>query len=58
MASAGEVPLALKYFSELNAELDKMTQQMQSLKEQVISQSYSAKDGVDLLDLKNYLLLR
>ncbi len=58
MASAGEVPLALKYFSELNAELDKMTQQMQSLKEQVISQSYSAKDGVDLLGLKNYLLLR
>lgn len=57
MASA-EIPEAVKCLSELNTELDKMAEQVQCLKEQMISQKYSALDGVDLLGLKNHLLLR
>ena len=53
-----DVPEMVKCLTQLNSELDKMSKHMQALKDQVASQNYSAKDGVDLLALKNQLLLR
>ena len=56
--AAEEVPEMVKCLSRLNGELDNMNKLALSLKEQVAAQEYSSKEGVDLLGLKNQLLLR
>jgi len=48
----------VKCLSQLNSELDNMNKLARSLKEQVATQKCSSMDGVDLLGLKNQLLLR
>lgn len=53
-----DAPVMTSYLSQINTQLEKVRQHAFLLKEHVLEQKFGAKEGVDLLGLKNQLLLR
>lgn len=53
-----DVPVMTRYLSQINSQLEKVREHAALLKQHVDSQKFGAKEGVDLLGLKNQLLLR
>ena len=53
-----DVPVMTSYLSRINSQLEKVREHAEKLKEYVHTLKFGAKEGVDLLELKNQLVLR
>ena len=53
-----DVPIMSNYLVQINSQLEKIRAHADLLEEHVLTQKFEAKEGVDLLGLKNELLLR